>query len=815
MRLFLRILLFATILLVGFTGIGLYWTFFKPLPDYEVILEVEGLEELVDVHWDSYGVPYIYAQSQDDLYFTVGYLHAQERLWQMTLSQIAMEGRFAEFLGEEFIPFDRYQRTISLWDTAKKIEQEAPDSLLTFLNRYSDGVNQFVENNRKSLPIEFTLLDVNPIEWTPTHSIAMSRMMAWDQNVHWWTELTYAYMAEELGEDQMGRFFPEYEDQYPTTLNNDQSLDLADAVLPVLNTEIEIRNLLSKKGTNFGSNAWAVQASKTENGQPILAGDPHMGISIPGYWFEVYYTIPDMKISGATIPGAPFVVLGQNEHLAWSITNMMADDTDFFIERLNPDNQNQYLADSTNGEAEYIDFEYREEIIKVNDGDDVLYRIPVTQNGPIVSTIHPEQELMGNQQVSLKWMGHQVSHELWSLYKMNRASSIEEFEQAVSEFHSPAMNFIYADRQDNIALFSAASLPIRNGNPLLFRPGWDEQYRWQNSIPFEELPKLINPENGFVAHANNKLHTDDYAHYLASFWESPSRITRITQFLEDSDSLNSSDMQRLQNDVYSEHAQEVTEIILPVLRSSSNNERFSEVLSYLENWNFQYESNSTAATLLDQFFINLSRNFLENSMGAQAYNNLIRLEHLPVMIVTRILNDDGTFFSDGSEMPSTDTRDEIIRLTMDETIQQLNERFGPEMLEWRWENAHTLTIKPPLLGDLSEAPEAPAVFQTIVNNLFNKGPYSFPGHGMTVNKGQYSWDNPFDMNMGASIRRIVDFSDTSRIFSVLPTGQSGNPLSTHYGDQTQLWLEGRYRYIYQDSTFFDQTSYQSMTLQPQ
>lgn len=814
MRLFLRLLLLFTILLAGFTGIGLYWTFFKPLPDYEATLQIENLNAPVDVHWDSYGVPHIYAESQRDLYIATGYLHAQERLWQMTLSQMAAEGRFAEFLGEKLVPFDQYQRTIGLWETAQRIEREAPDSLMTLLNYYSEGVNRYIEANQKTLPVEFTLLEVTPIEWTPTHSIAVSRMMAWDQNVHWWTELTFAFLDEKLTPSQMQKLFPQYEDRYPTTLNDAQSRGVAEAALPLLRREMDLRNLLSKEGTHFGSNAWAVQGRKTESGQPLLAGDPHMGLSIPGYWFEMHHSAPGLQISGATIPGAPFIVLGQNNHLAWSITNMMADDIDFFVERVVPGNHSQYVADSTENGARLRDFEYREEIIKVRGADNQLYRIPSTDNGPVISTIHPEQTLLEDKRVTMKWTGHKISHELWALYQMNRAQSIEEFERAVSEFHTPAMNFIYADRNDNIAIFSGASLPVRNFNPLFFRPGWDSAYDWQESIPFDELPHLINPGKGFVAHANNKLHTDSYPHYIASFWEPPPRIIRINQFLEDSDSLNSHDMQLLQFDIVSEHTREITEFILPVLRSGSNTDRFREVLPYLENWDYQYDSNSTAATIFDQFFINLSKNLLEDDIGEEAYQNLIRLEHLPVMIVSRMLDDDTIFLNDETGVPNTDLRDRVIRQSMAETISQLNDRFGPETFDWRWEKVHTLTLRPPLLGDMAGEPETPGILKMVIDNLLSKGPYPAPGHGFTVNKGQYNWQNPFEMTLGPSIRRIVDFSTPGRSFSVLPTGQAGNPFSTHYGDQTQLWLEGRYRYIYQDSTFFNQTSYQSMKLIP-
>lgn len=813
MRFILKLLIFLGILLVGIAGLALYWTFYTTLPEYDSNLQLTGLNEQVDVHWDPYAVPYIYAENEDDLYYTIGYIHAQERLWQMTLSQIAAEGRFAEFLGEDLVQYDIHQRTLGFWETAKRIESQAPDSLIQILERYSAGVNEFVRQNKDNLPAEFTILDVEPIKWTPTHSFALSRLMAWDQNIHWWTELTYAYLAEQMDSYNFQQLVPTYDDQYPTTLSESQSASFASATMPFLETEMDFRSLLQKKGTQFGSNAWAVSGTKTDSGLPILAGDPHMGLSIPGFWYEVAYQTPGQKISGATIPGSPFVVLGQNQTIAWSMTNIMSDDTDFFTEQINPNNSDEYTVDSvTDSVTTYQKFQERREIIEVKEGDDEFHIVRSTKHGPIISDIHPDSSL-GDKVISMQWMGHNVSQELWAVYKMNHADSMIEFGDAVEMFDSPGMNFIYADHENNIAIFTGANLPIRDYNPLMFRHGWDPSYDWQSTIPFDELPHVINPEEGFVAHANNKMHTDSYPHYISTFWEPPSRIIRINQFLETSDSLEVEYIESMQYDVFSEQAREITEMILPILRSGENAGELETALSYLENWNFEYTTSSSAASIFDLFFINVSKNVLIDNIGETAFNNLARLEHLPVMIINEMLRNNSMFFDD-QNTSQTESRDQIVRESMAQTLQQLNDEFGPEPFEWRWENVLDFTIRPPLLGEASQSPDAPAILKMIVNNLFSKGPYTVRGNTMSINKAQYSWEFPFEMQLGPSIRRIVDFSSPERSRTVLPTGQSGNPLSTNYGDQTNLWLDGRYRFIYQDSTFFRESSYQTMTLTP-
>ena len=815
MKLFVKLGLFLFIIVTGFIALGIYWTFYRPLPNYSATITHSTLQHPVDVHWDPYGTPYIYAENDDDLYFAIGYIHAQERLWQMTLTQIASEARFAEFFGPELIELDKHQKTLGFWNTATSIEESISDEVMNSLEAYANGVNAFIENNENNLPIEFSLLEIDPIRWTPTHSIALTRLMAWDQNIHWRAELAYAFIGQKFGASTAQQLLPTYNDRYPTTLSHQiKENHIPDNLLLFSKQDSKIKKILEKTGAPFGSNAWAVKSRKTEEGSPILAGDPHMGLSIPGFWYELYYHTPDHQMAGATIPGAPFVVLGQNRDIAWSITNMMADDTDFFIESVPNGFENGYVADSSANPVVLSDFDVRYEVIKVRGGDDILHTVYSTERGPVISNIHPDTTLLDNQFITMQWMGHQPGSELFALYRMNRANNLNEFREAVKDFKSPAMNFIYADKNDNIALLAAAGLPIRESNPVLFRRGWAPEDAWTGTIPFEALPHIENPEKGFIAHANNKMHSDSYPYYIATFWESPSRIMRIEQELEFSNQLSAEDMQALQFDVYSEHAREITEIILPVLRGESDNRFIARALPYLENWDYKFNSVSTAASIFDLFFMKLSKNVLIPEIGEKGFEAFADQEHLPVMVMSRLISQ-GDFFIDAEDIGNEQSFDEIIRESMVETVRELEENFGNEPYEWRWEKVNTITFMPPLLGEAAKDPDASSIFKTIINNLFNKGPYPAIGHAMSVNKAQYSWKNPFKVNLGPSIRRIIDFSEPGRSLSVLPTGQSGNPLSTNYGDQTNLWLEGRYRYVYQDSTFFQQTSYQTMTFVPE
>lgn len=812
MRIIGKILLLIFILIAGFAGLGIYWTFYKPLPDYNATLQLPQLQHPVDIHWDPYGVPYIHATNEEDLYFTAGFVHAQERIWQMTLSQISAEGRFAEFFGEELVEIDKFQRTIGIWDTAQKIEEKMSPDILNLFEKYADGVNAFVDKNRRNLPIEFTLLGVEPIKWTPAHTIALSRLMAWDQNIHWWNEITYGVLENRLEPNRLRELFPVYYDRYPTLLDDQQSGDLATAALHLKQVDQRRKNITGHKSPGFGSNAWAVQASKTENGQPILAGDPHMGLSIPGFWFEVHYSTPNFNMSGAAIPGIPFIIMGQNRNIAWTITNMMADVLDFYLEKVSAEDPDYYVTDSLSTPVQTQPFTYRDEIIKVDNGDDIFHRVRHTHNGPVVSDILPGADISEGHLLTMRWTGNKISQEGEAIYKMNQAASLDEFEDAISGFKVPAMNFTYADRDDNIAVLSGGTIPLRNRHPLLFQHGWNPDHNWEEFIPFSELPRLINPPEGFVAHANNKLHTDSYPYHIGSFWAPPSRIMRINRQLSINDSLNVQDMQQLQLSNYSEHAREITEEILPILRSGPQD--FSIILPYLENWDHEFDLNSTAASIFDKFFLNLAKGTLADEIGEEEFYHLSEFDYVPVQIIKRLLFEDSPFFN-RTGTDQTETRSDIIRESMQKTVEELTDMYGDEPFNWRWENLNTLTLRPPLLGEAAQNPESPAAFKTIVNNLFNKGPYPREGHSMSVNKSMYSWENPFEVVHGPSIRRIIDFSSPGRSYSVLATGQSGNPISANYGNQTDLWLDGGFKYIYQDSSFFQQTSFQTMRLNPE
>ena len=811
-----KLLIFFFILFIGFIGIAFYWTFYKPLPDYEETITLNGLNDAVDIHWDEFGVPHLYADNKQDLYYALGYVHAQDRLWRMTLTQIMAEGRFAEFFGEdeELIQLDKYQRTLGFWKIAQQLVDTLGQDERRVLNAYSNGVNAFIDNNSNRLPVEFSLADVQPMEWTPVRSLAVSRLMGWELNMGWWSEVTYQYLKENLPAQQFDQLQLRYPENSPTSLDDTESLGYSSVLMPMLKQETQKRKLLEMEGTHVGSNAWVVDGSLTESGYPLLAGDPHLGLDMPGKWYEVHMNLNGRNVSGATLAGVPAVIIGQNDHMAWSFTSIMSDDTDFFLEQQDPQDRGRYVVDSLyDGEIAYDSFERVREIIKVKDGDDRSIEIRYTQHGPVISDIYPVPELTDNKIISMKWTGYELTNEMNTLYNINWAENFQEFKDALPTFGVPGLNFMYGDVEGNIAMYSVAKLPVRTGDPITLRAGWDPASDWQGFIPFDNLPKVINPEDGWIANANNKLTTDNYPYYIATFWEPPSRIERIEQILLNEDRFSYQDFESLQNDSYSNFAAKITPIILEILRGQDAYD-FELPISYLENWNFEYSLSSTAASIFDVFFLNFSKNSLQDDFGEVAYDNFIHHETTPVRTMSSLIQTESSLF-DNVSTDKIETKEEIVVKSMQDAILFLSDSLGSEPYEWRWEQLHTITFEPPLFSQAAEDPDAPTALRMISENILSKGPYEVESHGMSVNNGQYNWDAPFEMVLGPSIRRISDLSDMSKSKSILPTGQSGNPLSDHFGDQTNMWLNGEYRWLYQDSTtLFEGSDVKTMRLVP-
>lgn len=816
MRILLKAVLLVLMVVLSLVALGTYVTFYRAMPDYEGELNVDGISSQVIIKWDNFQVPHVFADSDDDLYFAVGYIHAQERIWQMTLSQLSSEGRFAEYFGMDWVKYDRHIRTIGIPDISKKIVESLPPDELSRLEAYSRGVNTWVSSNREKLPLEFVLLDIEPIEWEPHHSVGAWRMLGWEMNVSWSAEITYGFLRRRIGEPRWRELLPDYAGTYTPMLEleaDSVSSDTSDVALPGMalafaDVDRELRSILGSRGSLFGSNAWAISGAKSASGFPMLAGDPHQGLSLPARWYEIHMNRNGQNVSGVTIPGIPYIIMGQNDGMAWNFTNMMADQTDFFEERLLPGTPGFYQSNTPEGIA-YQPIRIEREVIRIKDAADEVITIRYTDHGPLINEVYDDRQILSDVSLSMRWVGFEPTNELSPLYRLNWIDRYEALRPAIDGFSVPGLNLVYADVSGNIAKYMLAKIPVRNYDNVGFALGWESSHRWSGHIDFDTFPHQVNPDTGFVADANQR---SDAPFHIGSFNEPASRYEVIARTLSRSNNFTTEQMMALQLETQSDQARELTEAILPILQRSGASARFGDAMNYLLNWDYRYERSATAATIFEVFLMKLAEMSLKDDMGQIGWDAFIRNDQLPLRVVRNMLLNNSRYFDD-RDTPIVETRDTMVVRAMNDAVRFLTDSLGTEPINWRWENMHQVSFESPYFSSIEDIQNG-GYQQLVVNYILNRGPFGTRGHTTSPISGQYRWDNPFRQVSGASWRRVIDLANTSQSWTVIPGGQSGNALSPAYDNQLDLWLDGKYRIFDHNSEVRFREDMTSLTLNP-
>lgn len=507
-------------------------------------------------------------------------------------------------------------------------------------------------------------------------------------------------------------------------------------------------------------------------------------------------------MSGVTLAGVPLPIIGQNENIAWGVTNIMVDDIDFFIETVDPQNPLLYFHDGA-----WKKMETRTETIPLKSGADSTFIVRLTHHGPIISDIHP---LLKNKEkaVSMAWVGHKNLQLFSSLFSLARARDWNDFNEALKAWDVPGQNFIFADRQGNIGWRAAAKIPIRkNGASLLPRPGENKDYDWRGYVPFEEMPVLFNPPEGFIATANQKTVEKSYPYYISNQFANPSRYLRIKEILESVKPIDVSDIKKMHMDMLHVYAREVTPYILNTKKGSETG-NIKKVFEILENWDWIENRESIAALIYHAIYNNLLRNVYGDELNRVGPGMLEAFVEQP-MVSERslrvLLRKNSSDWFDDITTPEVESRNDIIYKSILDAIMELENSLGMNTDLWIWGKVHTLTHKHEL-GKLK-----------ILNKLFglNVGPFPKGGSSGTISKGQYKNLSNYDITIGPSMRLIVDFNDLNQTQFVLPAGQSGIPASPHYDDQAELYNTGRYRTVYFDEDLIRSSSqFKKLTLLP-
>ena len=804
----LKVLLGIVVSLIIILFAWLKFIYLKgPLAIHEGQLNLPQLSAPVNVFTDEYGVPHVFAENEEDLFFAAGYLQASERLYKMDIIARAVEGRLAEAFGPELVEDDKYLRVWGFHRIALNMARNMSPENHKLLGRSLDGINAYIDEHMDNLPVEFKIAGHKPLHWTYEHIFGYARLMGHDLCLAWMPEVIFGGVLDKLGDIKARELYPVYPDTKPYIVPKTPG-NFSAVAEHLFQREQSIREITGAIGSHIGSNSWVLGGSLTQSGMPILANDPHLGYSQPPVWYEMHLVGGRFDVAGVTFAGIPLVILGQNQAYAWGFTNVMVDDTDFYVEVTDDQHPNQYFYD-----GEWRDMIIHEEIISVKGSDPVVFEVRETHHGPIINDVHTVLKQNESPPIAMSWVGNYMTNELEAFFGLNTAQNWDDFTAAVSKFWIPGQNMIYADLEGNIGWRPAVALPLRaRGTGLVPLPGDDPQWDWQGFVPFDEMPFQYNPEQAYIATANNKTIGDEFPYYISAYWEPPARANRINELLsEPGKKYTVADMQAIQLDVLSDHARDLTPYFVELLSGSDLSQaNYQTAYDALVNWNYVVGKTGLASAVFNVLWRNFAYNLYGDEMdqigpafkdgffklaNISIRNSIFLLEHLP----------QSSWFDDVSTPDIVETPAMIVERSFQETIADLEARFGKDPNDWNWGAMHTLT---------HEHPMAKVKILDWLLNL-NIGPFPAAGSGTTVNNMQYRMEDPYDVVLGPSVRHIYDFSNyTQGGLSVLPTGQSGNPLSPHYADQAGMFNSGRYRTFPIDEQTIKNSGYKHLIMNP-
>jgi len=765
---FIPLGLLATLLLAL---LGALFYLRTSLPKISGTLTLPGLGASVDIVRDENAVPHIYAESTEDALFALGFVHAQDRLFQMDFQRRVGAGRLSEVLGDATLETDKFLRTLGVYRSAEQTLPNLSAEAQGALAAYSAGVNAFLAEHKGALPPEFLILGYEPEPWQPEDSLVWLKMMAWDLGGNWDDELLRARLLKVLPPERVAQLWPPYPGDAPVILPDFSALYQK---LPLDALWAESPKPLPP---GAGSNNWVVSGEHSVTGAPLLANDPHLALQTPALWYLAQLSAPGLGATGATLPGLPFVVLGHTNRIAWGFTNTGPDTQDLFIEQLDPKNPARYKTPTG-----WAELKTRQETIRVKGQDDVTLTVRETRHGPLISDVSADAAEVAGSAYALSFAWPSLRDDDLSVQaglELNRAQNWNDFTEALRHFHAPQQNIVYADTDGNIGLYAPARVPIRkNGDGLVPVPGWTGEYDWDGFIPFEKLPHSYNPPMGQVITANNKLVPDSYPYFLTSEWAEPYRAERITALLraQKKHSLGSF------RDVQADQLSGMVGDFLPFLLGAQAEGTEAQALqTRLAAWDGVMAADAPEPLIFSTWYRTFTRFVLEDDLGA-LFDDTWGFRPL----FFRNVIQEQTGWCDNRETLEAETCERLAATALRQTAQELVEQYGNDVDSWRW-------------GELHYADHDHLIFgQTSLARLFNlRVPNG--GDAFTVNAARYAIDGEgAAQTSGPGLRALYDLSDLERSRFIQPTGQSGNVLSRHYRDFLGRWVDVEYLPIFTD-----------------
>ena len=822
----LRIILLLLLLIIVVIAVGGFLIYNDttqgPLPTVRGALEVEGLENQVEILRDEWGVPHIYASTLHDLFFAQGYTHAQDRWWQMEFNRHIGRGAIQELTGanDDLMGTDMFIRTLGWYESAQRDEEALSEENRAIFQAFADGINAYILSRpADDLALEYRLLGITgvriPIEpWTITDTLVWSKVMAWNLTDTYDRELTRAALLETVGQEMSDSYRPPFPFDLRPTILQPEDLPLTEESLGTASSVSAPRRSLVggfdpsdtrfigglSADTSIGSNNWVAAGSLTESGQPMLANDPHLGIQMPSIWYEIgLHCLPQneecpLNVVGMALPASPGVILGHNDHIAWGMTNVGADVQDLYRITVNPDNPLQYLWD-----GEWRDMTVREETIEFGDGEPpVTFQVRETHLGPIINDNQIDEEtgeILGfnnEDPLALRWTGLDVNTVSQAVYLINRAKNWAEFREALTYWDVPSQNFVYADVQGNIGYQMPGRIPYRAANHDGLTPadGSSSEYEWRGYVPFDSLPRIYNPERGFIVTANQAVVPPEFYEDLneklggdvnsrfSYDWSYGFRGQRIHELMNGLAPYSIDDFRTIQGDNLNISAREM----LPYLGTITfDDETLTAAQAWLQTWDFRNDMDSAQAALFSIFSARLINNIYNDQLPEDVEASGLQMWPIYVMLD----EPDNPWWDDVNTEDVVETPEDIFRRSFEEAHQQAIELMGEDISQWRWGALHTATFVSNPLG-LSGI--------SVIENMVNRGPVETGGGFEIVNATGWSTsEGDFIVRSLPSMRVIYDVGDFDNSLSIHTTGQSGHPFSEHYGDMIDMWRNIEYR----------------------
>jgi penicillin amidase len=757
------------------------WYIHTKQPQRSGVIAMTNLQAPVSVRYDERGVPHIWAENEADLYRTLGFVHAQDRLFQMEMVRRLAQGELAEVLGPKLVDVDRLFRTLGIrahaQDAAAKMDLQSPSSRA--LLAYLDGINQFQATH--PAPLEFDLLKIPKRPFTVQDTLAVSGYLAYSFAAAFRTEPALSYVRDKLGPRYLTVFDLDWNPQ--GVIKPGAPVSTTAALSPPDWQALAQLSQLSGQALALagvppfeGSNAWVVSGSRTASGKPLLAGDPHIGYSAPSVWYEAHLAMPGFELYGHHQALTPSALLGHNPQFGWSLTMFQNDDLDLIAEKVNPENPNQVWY-----QGHWVFLQNRVETILVKGGEPVKLTLRRSPHGPIITDAFKDS--LGKTPVAMWWAFLETENPILdAFYELNRANTLEKARNAASKIHAPGLNVVWASASGDIGWWAAAKLPIRPDgvNPSFILDGSTAAADKLGFYRFSDNPQEENPQRGYIVSANHQPKPRSGVP-VAGYYNLADRAQRLDEHLRDDKvRWDSKTAQTLQLDTLTGYGPRVLAPLLPILNSFITVPVERAMLESLAGWDGSYQLNSITPTVFNQLLYELTRAAFADEMGEVQFKNLLGTRALDSALPRLVADADSPWWDDITT-PAHEGRAETVKVAWRATIEHLQKTLGKDATNWGWGNAHTLTHSHPLAA------------QKPLNWLFNVGPFPAPGgHEVPNNLSSPLGPAPWAVNYGPSTRRVIDFAAPGQSVGINPVGQSGVLFDAHYADQAPIFIAGGY-----------------------